>query len=72
VLLREDLHPGRQPARRGAAEDGLEAFWAALRGYIAANRDKISTTQTLLQALDAATPINLGSTLFAPRFPSIY
>ena len=51
---------------------GSTAFWAALRGYIAANRDKISTTQTLLQALDAATPINLGSTLFAPRFPRIY
>ena len=46
--------------------------FAALRGYIAANRDKISTTQTLLQSLDAATPINLGSTLFAPRFPRIY
>jgi hypothetical protein len=51
---------------------GSTAFWAALRGYIAANRDKISTTQTLLQALDAATPINLGTTLFAPRFPRIY
>ncbi len=51
---------------------GSTAFWDALRGYIAANRDKISTTQTLLQALDAATPINLGSTLFAPRFPRIY
>ena len=51
---------------------GSTAFWAALRGYIAANRDKISTTQTLLEALDAATPINLGTTLFAPRFPRIY
>jgi hypothetical protein len=51
---------------------GSTAFWAALRGYIAANRDKISTTQGLLQALDDATPINLGTTLFAPRFPRIY
>jgi hypothetical protein len=51
---------------------GSTAFWAALRGYIAANRDKISTTQGLLQALDDATPIDLGATLFAPRFPRIY
>jgi hypothetical protein len=51
---------------------GSTAFWAALRGYVAANRDKISTTQSLLQALDDATPIDLGATLFAPRFPRIY
>jgi len=51
---------------------GSTAFWAALRGYIAANRNEISTTQTLLEALDAATPIDLGKTLFAPRFPRIY
>ena len=51
---------------------GSTAFWAALRGYIAANRDEISTTQGLLQALDDATPIDLGTTLFAPRFPRIY
>jgi hypothetical protein len=51
---------------------GSTAFWAALRGYIAANKNKISTTQTLLEALDAATPIDLGKTLFAPRFPRIY
>ena len=48
---------------------GSTAFWAALRGYIAANRNTISTTQTLLQALDAGTPLDLGKTLFAPRFP---
>ena len=51
---------------------GSTAFWAALRAYIAANTNKISTTQTLLEALDAATPIDLGTTLFAPRFPRIY
>ena len=51
---------------------GSTAFWAALRGYIAANKNKISTTQSLLEALDAATPIDLGKTLFAPRFPRIY
>ena len=51
---------------------GSTAFWAALRGYIAANRNTISTTESLLQALDAGTPIDLGKTLFAPRFPRIY
>jgi len=51
---------------------GSTAFWAALRGYIAANRGGIVTTSTLLSALDAATPIDLGATLFAPRFPRIY
>ena len=51
---------------------GSAAFWAALRGYIAANRNTISKTETLLDALDAATPIDLGKTLFAPRFPRIY
>jgi hypothetical protein len=51
---------------------GSTAFWAALRGYVAANRGRIVTTATLLQALDAATPIDLGGTLFGPRFPRIY
>ncbi len=51
---------------------GSTAFWAALRGYVAANRNRIVTTSTLLDALDAATPIDLGATLFAPRFPRIY
>jgi hypothetical protein len=51
---------------------GSSVFWAALRGYVAAHRNGISSTATLLQALDAATPINLESTLFAPRFPRIY
>jgi hypothetical protein len=51
---------------------GSTAFWAALRGWVDANRFRIATTQSLLQALDAATPIDLGSTLFAPRFPRLY
>jgi aminopeptidase N len=51
---------------------GSTAFWAALRGYVAANRDRIARTSTLLDALDAATPLNLGGTLFAPRFPRLY
>jgi hypothetical protein len=51
---------------------GWSVFWSALRGYISANRDDLVTTSTLLDALDAATPIDLGRTLFAPRFPRIY
>jgi hypothetical protein len=51
---------------------GSTAFWAALRGYVSANSGRIITTATLLQALDAGTPLNLGATLFAPRFPRIY
>jgi hypothetical protein len=51
---------------------GSTAFWAALRGYVAANRYRIATTSSLLEALDAATPLDLGETLFGPRFPRIY
>jgi len=51
---------------------GSTAFWAAMRAYLAANRNKIVGTTTLLETLDAATPIDLGRTLFAPRFPRLY
>ncbi|OGO54848.1 MAG: hypothetical protein A2Z32_10485 [Chloroflexi bacterium RBG_16_69_14] len=51
---------------------GSTAFWAALRGYVTANRYRIATTSSLLEALDAATPLDLGGTLFGPRFPRIY
>ena len=51
---------------------GSTAFWAALRGYIAAHRGGIATTRSLLQALDDATPLDLGATLFAARFPRLY
>jgi hypothetical protein len=53
-------------------EMGSTAFWAALKGWADANRYKIATTKSLLDALDAATPIDLGKTLFAPRFPRLY
>lgn len=36
------------------------------------DRNTVSLTETLLEALDAATPIDLGKTLFAPMFPRIY
>ena len=51
---------------------GSTAFWAALRGYLAANRDGSSRRSTLLDALDAATPIDLGARVFGPRFPRLY
>jgi aminopeptidase N len=51
---------------------GSTAFWAALRGYLAAHRGGIASTRSLLQALDDATPLDLGATLFAPRFPGLY
>ncbi|HEV7603525.1 MAG TPA: hypothetical protein VGO15_01060, partial [Candidatus Limnocylindrales bacterium] len=51
---------------------GTAAFWTALRGYVSANRFRIVTTSTLLDALDAATPIDLRTTLFRARFPRIY
>ena len=51
---------------------GSTAFWAALRGYVTANRYRIATTSSLLEALDAATSLDLGGTLFGPRFPRIY
>jgi hypothetical protein len=51
---------------------GSTAFWGALKGWVDANRYRIATTQSLLNALDAATPIDLGATLFAPRFPRLY
>jgi aminopeptidase N len=51
---------------------GTLAFWAAVRGWIATHRNGIAPTSSLLSALDAATPIDLGQTLFAPRFPRLY
>jgi len=51
---------------------GSNAFWAALRAYIAEHRYGIVTNRTLLYALDEATTIDLGATLFGPRFPKIY
>ena len=51
---------------------GSTRFWAAIRDYLAANRFKIATTKTLLETLDAHTPLDLGTTRFRTRFPSIY
>jgi hypothetical protein len=51
---------------------GSTAFWAALRGYVSENRHRIASTAILLHALDDATPLDLGSSLFAPQFPRLY
>jgi hypothetical protein len=50
---------------------GSTAFWAGLRDYIGTNRFKLTTTKTLLDTLDAHTPLNLVPR-YAPRFPSLY
>jgi hypothetical protein len=50
---------------------GSTLFWSTLRSYVTAQRYRISTTPTLLTALDDATPVYL-SAVFRPRFPSIY
>jgi hypothetical protein len=53
-------------------EIGSTAFWAALRGYVTANRHRLVSNATLLSALDRATPKDLAALLFARRFPRIY
>jgi hypothetical protein len=54
------------------ARMGSDRFWSALRHYLASHRYGLSSTKTLLRALDVRTSLDLGATLFAPRFPSIY
>jgi hypothetical protein len=50
---------------------GSSAFWTALRGYITTNRYGFAGTVSLLDALDAATPLDLRTTMFRPRFPRL-
>ena len=50
---------------------GTTRFWEAIRAYVAANRHRIVPTQTLLDALDDATTLDLSKT-FGPRFPRLY
>ena len=52
---------------------GSTSFWRAMRAYVAAHRyGLVAGDRTILQALDDATSLNLGASLFAPRFPSYY
>lgn len=50
---------------------GPTAFWRGLRGYVAAHRYGMSAEKTLLDALDAATPLDLVPRLEG-RFPAYY
>ena len=50
---------------------GSTLFWRGLRAYVAANRFDFGSTKELLDALDAATPLNLIPRL-RTRFPSLY
>jgi hypothetical protein len=50
---------------------GDTAFWSGMRAYVNAWRWKLAPPRTLLDALDAATPLALAPTL-APRFPRWY
>jgi len=50
---------------------GTGAFWTALGGYVEANRSGLGGTRQLLEALRAASPVDLTPTLRA-RFPDLY
>jgi hypothetical protein len=50
---------------------GSTAFWAGVRDYLVANRFKIAGTKTLLDTLDAHTPLDLVPR-YHPRFPRYY
>jgi len=50
---------------------GPTAFWAAIRRYLADNRWGLVRTRTLLDALDAATPRDMGA-WWGHRFPRLY
>jgi hypothetical protein len=50
---------------------GSTAFWNGVRAYIAENRFEIAPTKTLLDTLDAHTPLDLVPR-FEPRFPRLY
>ena len=67
-----DLHPGRQPARRGPPADGLDRLLGGAARLHHVTRDALAPTSSLLYALDAATPLDLAQTLFGPRFPRLY
>ena len=60
LLLRDGLHPGRQPARRRPPEDGLvRVLGGAPRLHRGQPLRDRAGRATLLDALDAATPLDL-------------
>ncbi len=50
---------------------GSTPFWAGIRDYLATNRFKLAGTKTLLDTLDAHTPLDLVPR-YHPRFPILY
>jgi hypothetical protein len=50
---------------------GTKTYFATLRRYLADNRWTLVHTRTLLDALDAASPIDFA-TRWKPRFPALY
>jgi len=54
---------------RGAM--GPTAFWRGMRAWVAAQRFAIAPTKSLLDTLDAHTPLNLVPR-YEPRFPRLY
>jgi len=50
---------------------GTTRFWAAMAAYLDANRFGLATDKTLLDALQAATSVNLKP-LLRSRFPTLY
>ena len=50
---------------------GSPTFWAAIRGYLAAHRFGLVHTRQLLDAIDAASPVDFAAR-WRTRFPSLY
>ena len=50
---------------------GTDAYWQAIRDYLAAHRFGIGSTRSLLEVLQAHATVHLEPIL-APRFPSLY
>ena len=50
---------------------GTEKFWAAMASYLQSNRLRLGGTRQLLEALRAASPVDLLP-LIRPRFPTLY
>jgi hypothetical protein len=50
---------------------GTTRFWNAMKGYVQANRFKLAGTKKLLDALRAASPVDITPNLEA-RFPTLY
>jgi hypothetical protein len=53
------------------ARIGSRSYWAAIRRYVSAYSHGLGGTKLLLEALDAATTLDLRP-LYAPRFPSLF